>query len=110
MDRIEEDWLDARLRDETPYLDDAGFTAAVVERLPRKSASTTFRALVLLLVTLLGSAIAYVVSGGGRFIVDAIARVGSLPLFSVYLIALCCGILVTTAAGAVAVSKARQQS
>ncbi len=33
-EQLQEDWLDARLRDEAPYIDDAGFTARVMQQLP----------------------------------------------------------------------------
>ena len=35
-EKLQEDWLDARLRDEAPYIDDAGFTARVVQKLPAR--------------------------------------------------------------------------
>ncbi|MEP7078403.1 MAG: hypothetical protein ABI795_05185 [Chthoniobacterales bacterium] len=105
--QLQEDSLDARLRDEAPYLDDAGFTASVVQRLPQKRASSKFRATVLILVTILGSALAYVLSGGGRFITEGIARIGSLSLLSVGLLALCSALVAMAVAGAAAWSKAR---
>lgn len=105
--QLQEDSLDARLRDEAPYLDDAGFTASVVQRLPQKRASSKFRATVLILVTILGSALAYVLSGGGRFIIEGIARIGSLSLLSVGLLALCSALVAMAVAGAAAWSKAR---
>jgi hypothetical protein len=40
--------LDARLRDETPYIDDAGFTARVMQQLPRRRFSwSTQRAFII---------------------------------------------------------------
>ena len=33
-EQLQEDWLDRRLREEMPYIDDAGFTARVVQKLP----------------------------------------------------------------------------
>lgn len=106
-EQLQEDWLNARLRDEAAYLDDAGFTATVVQRLPPKRASSKFRATVLILVTILGSALAYVLSGGGQFIMEGITRIGSLSLLSVGLLALCSALVATAVAGAAAWSKAR---
>ena len=65
-ENLQEDWLDARLREEAPYIDDAGFTAKVVQRLPvSQRPRRSFRAIILLCLTLLGSAVTYAVSGGG---------------------------------------------
>ena len=68
-EQLQEDWLDARLRDEAPYIDDAGFTAQVMQKLPaRRAARLSFRGTIMLCITLLASALTYVVSGGGRFV------------------------------------------
>ena len=32
---VEQDWLDKKLHDATPYIEDDGFTARVLQRLPR---------------------------------------------------------------------------
>ncbi len=60
----QEDLLDARLRDEAAYIDDAGFTARVVRKLPARPVRHWLRALILLGVTLVASVIAYFLSGG----------------------------------------------
>jgi hypothetical protein len=65
----QEDSLDARLRDEASYIDDAGFTAAVVQKLPaQRQVRRSYRAGILLAVTLVAGVIAYLMSGGGSFI------------------------------------------
>ncbi len=53
-EQLQEDWLDARLRDEARYIDDDGFTARVVQKLPGAGQSRTrSRAVILLGITLL---------------------------------------------------------
>ena len=48
-EQLQADWLDAKLRDEMPYIDDAGFTARVVQQLPaRRQRSRLLRAAILL--------------------------------------------------------------
>ena len=71
----QEDWLDKELREATPYIDDAGFTARVLQQLPPPRRSRDLlRAAILLGMTLLASVLAYVVSGGGRFVSVTIER------------------------------------
>jgi len=79
-EQLQEDWLDRRLRDEMPYIDDAGFTARVVQKLPAPQRQRSFRALILITVTLLASGLTYLASDGGRFLVVAAYRFASMPL------------------------------
>src|SRR6266567_1717124 len=67
--------LDTRLREEMPYLDDAGFTARVMKQLPRRRFSlSTQRNLVIFVATIMSVVIAYFASGEGMFVHDAYAR------------------------------------
>jgi hypothetical protein len=79
-ENLQEDWLDARLRDEAAYVDDNGFTARVVHSLPGRSARQALRAVILLGVTLVASAITYLLTGGGWFIAEEVTRFAFLPL------------------------------
>lgn len=108
-DQIEEDWLDARLRSEAPYIDDAGFSARVVAQLPVSRARGSMRAVILFATTLLASAIAYAVSDDGHFVAETFVRLQQLPLPLLALLALFCGLLVTAIGSFVAVAKAREQ-
>src|SRR5205814_7664885 len=66
--------LDARLRDETPYIDDAGFTARVMKQLPHRRASwSTQRAFIIFAATVLAGVIAYFASGQGMLRPDVVA-------------------------------------
>jgi hypothetical protein len=98
----QEDWLDQQLREAAPYIDDAGFTAQVLQQLPPpRRGRERLRAAILLGMTFLASILAYVVSGGGRFVSVTIERLAALPVLWVFLLALASG-LVLAAAGAMA--------
>ncbi len=79
-EQLQEDWLDTRLREEAPYIDDAGFTAQVVRKMPaRRAARLSFRGMILLCLTLLASALTYALSGGGRFVETTFHYVADIP-------------------------------
>ena len=115
-EQLQEDLLDARLRDEAPYLDDAGFTAQVMQKLPaRRAGRLSFRATLMLCITLLASAITYFASGGGRFVETAIhylaeipALIVALPFWLTALIVGLCAMLATLAAVGAALAQMRQ--
>jgi hypothetical protein len=108
-DQFQEDWLDTRLREEAPYIDDAGFTAKVIQQLPARRARS-FRAAIIFCITLLGSAITYSVSNGGKFMIAAVNRLASMPILFVCLIAICCGLVMTAIATGAALSKVRERT
>jgi len=108
-EHLQEDWLDARLRDEAPYIDDAGFTARVIQNLPTRR-FRFFREAILLCMTLLASAVTYTVSDGAHFLVSAVNRLASMPLLFICLVAICCTTLITAIAAGAAFSKARGES
>jgi hypothetical protein len=104
-ENLQEDWLDARLRDEAAYLDDGGFTAGVVQKLPARRVRHSLRAVILLGVTLVASAIAYLLSGGGWFIAEGVTRFALLPLPVIWLSAAGATVLVMAGGLAAAMSK-----
>lgn len=108
-DQLEDDWLDARLRDEAPYIDDDGFTAQLVQQLrPQRRRSRSLRAIVLIAVSVLASMLAYVLSGGGTFLVDAAAFLVAMPFASICVLAGMCGLAVMVIGASAAMSKARE--
>ena len=109
-ENLQEDWLDARLRDEAPYIDDGGFTTRVVQRLPASRPRRSFRALIILCLTILGSVVTYVVSGGGKFIGTGIDRLATLPLTWILVLAIACSLVFTPIASAAAFSKTRGET
>jgi len=103
------DWLDQQLRDAAPYIDDHGFTARVLKRLPApERPRQSLRAMILVGITLLSSALAYVLSGGGRFVTLGVARLTAWPTLWLFALALGSGLLVMAIGLIAAMSKTRE--
>ena len=102
----QEDWLETRLREEASYIDDAGFTAGVVQRLPARRVRNSLRAVILLGITVIASVIAYILSGGGSFIADEVTQLAEMPLSLIYVCAGAAGLLVMGLGLTAAISKA----
>src|SRR6266704_3805821 len=93
-EKSQEDWLDRQLREAAPYIDDDGFTVRVLRQLPPpRRGRDSLRAVILLGITLLASALAYVLSDGGRFLVIATARLAALPTLWLFALAFVSGLL-----------------
>jgi hypothetical protein len=105
-EKLQEDWLDARLCDEATYVDDGGFTAGVVQKLPARRVRHSLRAVILVGVTLVASVIAYLLSGGGWFIAEEVTRFVLLPVPVIWLSAAVATILVMAGGLAAVMSKA----
>ncbi len=108
-EQLQEDWLERRLREEMGYIDDAGFTARVVQKLPAARPRHSYRAAILIGITLLASVIAYFISDGGRFLIVEAYRLATLPVVFVSLLAICTSFLVTALAAGAAWSNVREQ-
>ena len=108
-EQLEEDWLDARLREEAPYIDDDGFTARVMLKLPAQRQSKSLRGVILFAITFLACVVAYFVSGGGVFIGNSAAFLVAMPIWIVCVLAGFCGLLVTLLGAAAAMTKARER-
>ena len=103
-----EDWLDRELREAAPYVDDEGFTARVLQQLPpTRHRHDLLRAAILLGMTFLASALAYVVSGGGRFVSVTIERLASLPALWVFALALASSLVIAVVGATAAISRDR---
>jgi hypothetical protein len=104
----QEDWLDRELREAAPYIDDEGFTARVLQQLPSpRRRHELLRAAILLGMTFLASLLAYVVSGGGRFVSVTLERLAALPALWVIVLALASGLIMAAAGATAAVSRSR---
>lgn len=104
----EEDWLDAKLREELPYIDDDGFTSRVSQQLPVRRRSTTGRSVILLSFSVVAAVLAYVVAGGGSLAMDVVGWFAVKPLAALYVITIACGLLVTGVAVFFALSRSRK--
>ena len=76
----QEDWLESRLREEVPYIDDDGFTSRVVQKLPTARPRRSLRGTILLCAAIVASLLVYLVSDGGRFLVEEAYRLLSQNL------------------------------
>jgi len=104
----QEDWLDQKLREATPYIDDEGFTARVLQQLPPpQRRHDLLRAVILLGMAFLASVLAYVVSGGGRFVSVTFERLAALPALWVFALALTSGLVIAAAGATAAISRSR---
>ena len=103
---IDDETLDRRLRETMPYIDDEGFTARVMARLPAAWREPRWlRAMILLGLTVLGSGVAYLISGGGRFIREGVIQLSDFPIWLLLVFAFGCGLVVGAFAVIVAVRK-----
>jgi len=104
----QEDWLDRQLREAAPYIDDDGFTARVLQQLPPpRRGHDLLRSAILLGMTFLASVLAYVVSGGGRFVSITIERLAALPALWVFVLAAASGLMIAAVGATAALSKGR---
>jgi hypothetical protein len=108
-EKPEEDWLDRRLRDAMPYIEDDGFTARVLRLLPSPNRSGQFlRPLILVGMSAFASALTYVLSDGGRFVVVEMFKLTTIPTLWVVVFALASGMLVMAGGIFAAMSKTSQ--
>jgi hypothetical protein len=104
----QEDWLDRELREAAPYIDDEGFTTRVLQQLPpSRRGHDLLRATILLGMTFLASLLAYVISGGGRFVSVTLERLAALPALWVFMLALASGLIMAAAGATAAISRDR---
>ena len=93
-----DDLLDARLRDETLYIDDAGFTARVVKQMPRHNPVRTERSLVIVAAVIIAVVTAYFASGEGSFVHDLFVRIAGMPPLHLLIAVVASGIATTGSA------------
>ena len=90
---IDDEMLDRQLREGVPYIDDDGFTARVMSRLPAAPREPRWlRAMVLLGLALLGSGVAYLLSGG--LIREGLVQMVDFPIWLLLVFAFGCGLVV----------------
>jgi hypothetical protein len=109
-EKLQEDWLDGRLRDEAPYIDDAGFTSRVVQKMPARQVRRSYRNLILLGITLAACLAAYRLVGGTGFLVEAFTDVAMMPVTLMWVCAAGAAVLVMAGGLAAAVSRSRGRS
>ena len=108
-EKVQEDWLDARLRDEAAYIDDAGFTSRVVRKLPARSVRRSYRAAILLAVTIAASIVTYFLAGGTWFVAERLTVLAMMPLTTMLVTAATVTVLIMAGGLAMALSKTRSR-
>src|SRR5262249_34749511 len=92
---IDDEALDRQLREAGPYINDDGFTARVMARLPAAPRGPPWlRAMVLGGLALLGSGVAVLLSGGGRFVSEGMIQMTDFPMWLLLVFAFGCGLVV----------------
>ena len=109
-EKLQEDWLDARLRDEAPYIDDAGFTSRVVHKLPVRQVRRSYRAFIMLGITLVACLAAFWFAGGTSLALDAYTNVAMMPVMWMWISAAGAALLVMAGGLAAALSRSRGRS
>ena len=91
---IDDDTLDRQLREAAPYINDDGFTARVLVRLPAiRREPRWLRAMIVLGLALLGSGIAWLL-GGGHVVREGIIQLVNFPIWLLLVFAFGCGLVV----------------
>ena len=109
-EKLQEDSLDARLRDEAPYIDDAGFTSRVVHKLPVRQVRRSYRAFIMLGITLVACLAAFWFAGGTSLALDAYTNVAMMPVMWMWISAAGAALLVMAGGLAAALSRSRGRS
>jgi hypothetical protein len=92
---IDDETLDRQLREAAPYIDDEGFTARVMSGLPAARREPRWlRAMILVGLTALGSGVAYLLSGGGRFVREGMLQLSNFPIWLLLVFAFGCGLVI----------------
>ncbi len=108
-EEMEHDWLDKKLQEAAPYIEDDGFTARVLQQLPRSQPRLQFlRPFILIVASAFASALTYVLSDGGRFIIVEMFKLTTIPTLWVVAFALASGMLVLAGGTVAAMSKTNQ--
>ena len=106
---IQDDWLDRKLQEAAPYIEDDGFTARVLRQLPQPMRGNEFlRSFILVAMSALASALTYVLSDGGRFILVEMFKLTTIPTVWVVAFALASGMLVMAGGILAAMHKTHQ--
>jgi hypothetical protein len=91
---IDDETLDRQLSDAVPYINDDGFTARVLARLPAARREPQWlRVMIVLGLALLGTGVAYLI-GGGHIVREGIIEFANFPIWLLLVFAFGCGLVV----------------
>jgi hypothetical protein len=91
---IDDETLDRQLSEAVPYINDDGFTARVLARLPAARREPQWlRVMIVLGLALLGTGVAYLI-GGGHIVREGIIEFANFPIWLLLVFAFGCGLVV----------------
>ena len=91
---IDDETLDRQLLEAAPYINDDGFTARVMARLPvTRREPQWLRAMIIVGLALLGTGVAYII-GGGHVVREGIIQFANFPIWLLLVFAFGCGLVV----------------
>jgi len=91
---IDGETLDRQLSEAVPYINDDGFTARVLARLPAARREPQWlRVMIVLGLALLGTGVAYLI-GGGHIVREGIIEFANFPIWLLLVFAFGCGLVV----------------
>ena len=92
---IDDETLDLQLREAVSYINDDGFTARVMATLPAARREPQWlRAMIVIGLALIGTAMAYFLSGGGTFVRQGVVQIADFPIWLLLVFAFGCGLVV----------------
>ena len=92
---IDDETLHRQLREAAPYINDDGFTAGVMARLPAARYEPQWlRAMIVVGLALIGTGMAYFVSGGDSLVRQGIVQIADFPIWLLLVFAFGCGLVV----------------
>ena len=92
---IDDETLDRQLREAVPYINDDGFTARVIAMLPvGRREPQWLRAMIVIGLALIGTGMAYFLSGGGTFVRQGVVQIADFPIWLLLVFAFGCGLVV----------------
>ena len=92
---IDDEALDRQLREAVPYINDDGFTARVMASLPvARREPQWLRAMIVVGLALIGTGIAYFLSGGSTLVREGVVQMADSPIWLLLVFAFGCGLVV----------------
>ena len=92
---IDDETLDRQLREAVPYINDDGFTARVIAMLPvGRREPQWLRAMIFVGLALIGTGMAYFLSGGGSLVRQGMVQIADFPIWLLLVFAFGCGLVV----------------
>src|SRR3954468_19589933 len=92
---IDDETLDRQLGEPVPYINDDGFTARLMASLPAARREPQWlRAMIVVGLALIGTGIAYFLSGGSSLVREGVVKMADFPIWLLLVFAFGCGLVV----------------